>query len=123
MRIIRITRSIVAIGAGLGFMAATVTVGTLLGSVLLGAETPDAKPSPSALAVYLALNLAICAVGAILGGWLAARIATYAPYAHAAAMAAVVAVFSIGTATGPPPPGHPGWYPSTIALLAVFGVL
>jgi hypothetical protein len=119
----RIIRSIIAVGAGLGFMAATVTVGTLLGSVLLGTETAQGRPSSPAIGIYLALNVAICAVGAIMGGWLSARIATYAPYAHAAAMAAIVAIFSIGTATGQPAPGHPGWYASMLALVAVFGVL
>ena len=119
----RIIRSIIAVGAGLGFMAATVTVGTLLGSVILGGDSSDGRPSPSAVGVSLAANLAVCAIGALMGGWLAARIATYAPYAHAAAMAAIVAVFSISTATGPPAPGYPGWYPSTLAMVAVFGVL
>ena len=119
----RVIRSLAAIVAGLGFMAATVTVGTLVASSLLGAQTPEGKPSASALSAYLYLNLAVCAVGAIMGGWLAARIATHAPYGHAAAMAAIVALLSIGTATGAPAPGHPGWYPSTLLFVAVIGVL
>jgi hypothetical protein len=75
------------------------------------------------LTAYLVLNLVICGAGAILGGWLAARIASFAPYAHAAVMAAIVAVLSVGTATGVPAAGSPSWYPSVLGLVAVFGVL
>ena len=119
----RILRSVAAIAGGLGFMAATVTVGTLLASAALGDPRPDAKPSDAVLTAYLFLSLLICAVGAVLGGWLAARIASFAPYGHASVMAAIVAVVSATPATGAPPPGQPGWYPSVLALVAVFGIL
>ena len=119
----RIMRSVAAIAVGLGFMAATVTVGTLVASVLIGVGTADDRPSATAMATYLYVNLAICGIGAILGGWLAARIASFAPYGHAAVMAAIVAVSSITTVTGAPAPSHPGWYPSALGLVAVLGVL
>jgi hypothetical protein len=112
----RIMRSIAAIAVGLGFMAATVTVGTLVASALIGGGAP---PMPT----YLSMNLAICGIGAILGGWLAARIASFAPYGHAAVMAALVAVVSITTVTGAPAPAYPGWYSSVLGLVAVLGVL
>jgi hypothetical protein len=112
----RILRSVAAIVVGLGFMAATVTVGTLVASALIG---DGAMP----LAAYLSVNLAVCGIGAILGGWLAARIASFAPYGHAAVMAAIVAVLSITTAPGAPAPAYPGWYPSVLGLVAVLGVL
>lgn len=115
----RILRSVAAVASGLGFMAATVRVGVLLASALVG--TP--QPSNAGLTAYLVLNLVICGAGAILGGWLAARIASFAPYAHAAVMAAIVAVLSVGTATGAPAAGSPSWYPSVLGLVAVFGVL
>jgi hypothetical protein len=115
----RILRSVAAVASGLGFMAATVRVGVLLASALVG--TP--QPSNPGLTAYLVLNLVICGAGAILGGWLAARIASFAPYAHAAVMAAIVAVLSVGTATGAPAAGSPSWYPSVLGLVAVFGVL
>lgn len=115
----RILRSVAAVASGLGFMAATVRVGVLLASALVG--TP--QPSDAGLTAYLFLNLVICGAGAILGGWLAARIASFAPYAHAAVMAAIVAVLSVGTATGAPAAGSPSWYPSVLGLVAVFGVL
>jgi len=112
----RIMRSIAAIAVGLGFMAATVTVGTLVASALIGGGAPP-------MATYLSMNLAICGIGAILGGWLAARIASFAPYGHAAVMAAVIAVGSITTVTGAPAPAYPGWYSSVLGLVAVLGVL
>ena len=119
----RIMRSVAAIAVGLGFMAATLTVGTLVASVLIGVGTADDRPSATAMATYLYVNLAICAIGAILGGWLAARIASFAPYGHAAVMAAIVAVSSITTVTSAPAPNQPGWYPSALGLVAVLGVL
>jgi hypothetical protein len=112
----RILRSVAAIVVGLGFMAATVTVGTLVASALIG---DGAMP----LAAYLSVNLAVCGIGAILGGWLAARIASFAPYGHAAVMAAIVAVLSVTTAPGAPATAYPGWYPSALGLVAVLGVL
>ena len=118
-----IMRSVAAIAVGLGFMAATVTVGTLVASVLIGGGSEDGTPSAVAMATYLYLNLVICGIGAILGGWLAARIASFAPYGHAAVMAAIVAVLSMTTVTGAPAPSHPGWYPSALGLVAVLGVL
>ena len=106
----RVLRSIAAVVCGLGFMAATVTVGTLVASALIGTPQPvGSRPAATVPLAYLVVNLAICAVGAVLGGWLAARIATFAPYAHASVMAAVVAVLSVTTATGVPDAGHPGW--------------
>jgi hypothetical protein len=113
----RILRSVAAVVIGLGFMAATATVGTLLASAVLGPESAGGSPA------YLLINLLTGGIGAVLGGWLCARIATFAPYGHAAVMAAIVGVLSITTATGPAAPGQPGWYPSAIVLVAVFGIL
>jgi hypothetical protein len=115
----RLLRSLAAIASGLGFMAATVRVGVLVASALVG--TPQSAEGGSTL--YVLLNFVICGAGAILGGWLAARIASFAPYGHAAVMAAIVAVLSAGLATGTPPAGTPVWYPSAITLVAVLGVL
>ena len=119
----RILRSVAAIAVGLGFMAATVRTGTLVASGLIGGAPGAGNPSPIATATSLYMNLAICGIGAILGGWLAARVASFAPYGHAAVMAAVVAVLSITTVTGAPAPSYPEWYPSALGFVAVLGVL
>jgi hypothetical protein len=119
----RIIRSIAAIILGLGFMLATTTVGMLVTSVAFG-DTRKGISSPTAPGGYFYVSLIVLGMGAVVGGWLAARIASFAPYGHAAAMAAVVAVLSIEVATAAPPtPGQPGWYPSAIGLVAVVGIL
>jgi hypothetical protein len=103
----RVLRSIVAIGLGLGFMAATTAVWAI---VAKGGAHPFA-------------NLAVTGVGAVIGGWLAARAAPASPYAHAAALAALVAVIALPSATGGSQASQPGWYPAALALVAVLGVL
>jgi hypothetical protein len=123
LRGIRIIRSIAAVLAGLGFMAATATIGMLVASLALGRETPEIRLTSSAFSTFLFLNLVFCGIGGILGGWLTARIGYTAPYPHAAALAALVALFSIEAALAVPTPGQPGWYPSVLGIVAVTGVL
>ncbi|MEP6919465.1 MAG: hypothetical protein ABJC89_27735, partial [Acidobacteriota bacterium] len=94
----RILRSVAAIVAGFGFMVLTVIVGTIVGTTLFipGGMRAASSGQPSALPfAYLAANLVIGAIGAVLGGWLAARFAAFAPYGHAAVLAAVVAALSV----------------------------
>ena len=119
----RIIRSVAAVLAGLGFMAATATVGMLVASLALGRETPEVRLTPRAFSTFLFLYVVFCGLGGIFGGWLTARIGASAPYAHAAALAAVVAVLSIEVALAMPTPGQPGWYPSLLGIVAVTGVL
>jgi hypothetical protein len=120
----RLLRSIVAIVMGLGFIAATTAVWTIVAhATLLPAAPEAASPSGVRMATYLYVNLVVCAVGAVVGGWLTARVAPSSPYAHAAALAAIVAVISIPSATGAPAPAQPAWYPSALGLIAVLGVL
>lgn len=118
----RFVRSVAAIILGLGFMAATTTVGMLVASVAFG-ETRKGITPPTPPAGYFYVSLIVLGMGSVVGGWLAARMASFAPYGHAAAMAAIVAVLSIEVATGAPLPGQPGWYPSAIGLVAVVGIL
>jgi hypothetical protein len=117
----RILRSVAAIGVGLGFMAATAAAGTLLATAISGGPRPDGAAANTSM-TYLVLNLITCGFGSVLGGWLAARIAVFAPYGHAAVMAAIIAVLS-ATVSVAPTPGEPGWYPSAIVLTAVVGIL
>jgi hypothetical protein len=119
----RIIRSIAAVLAGLGFMAATATVGTLVASLALGRDTPQVRLTPAAFSTFLFLTMVFSGIGGILGGWLTARIGSTAPYAHAAALAAIVALVSIEAALAMPTPGQPGWYPSVLGIVDVMGVL
>lgn len=102
-----VLRSIIAIVIGLGFMAATTAVWAI---VARGGASPY-------------FNLAAAGVGAVIGGWLAARAAPGSPYAHAAALAAIVAVIVLPSATAAPRATQPGWYAAALALVAVLGVL
>jgi hypothetical protein len=123
----RILRSVVAIVAGFGFMASTVMVGTIVATALFvpgGIQAAAAGvPAPALPRGYLVSSFVITAIGAILGGWLAARLATFAPYAHSAALAAVVAVLSLGSGANAPAGSQPEWYASAIGIVGVLGVL
>ncbi len=114
-------RSIAAVVAGFGFMASTVMVGTMLATarfVSSDAAAPDPLP-----VVYLAANLATNLLGAVFGGWLAARIGASAPFGHAVALAAITAVLSIGAVVQAPAAGQPAWYAAVVGIIGVAGVL
>lgn len=120
-------RSIAALVAGFGFMASTVMVGTMVANALFG---PDGLPpqaqgsSAGTLPVsYLVANLAVNFLGAVFGGWLAARIGASAPFGHAAALAGITAVLSIGAVLQPPAGPHPAWYPIAVGMIGVAGIL
>jgi hypothetical protein len=120
----RVLRSIAAVAIGLAFIAATSAVWTIVANAtLLPGGPAAANASAVRMTSYLYLNLVVCGIGSILGGWLTARVARSSPYGHAATLAAIVAVISIPTATGAPAPEQPGWYPSAFGLIAVLGVL
>ena len=59
-------RTIAAIVAGFGFMASTVMVGSIITTALFA---PASMPS-----FYMTANLGVSLIGAVMGGWLAARI-------------------------------------------------
>jgi hypothetical protein len=96
-------RSAASIAAGLGFLTSTRIVAASVG--------------------FPAANLAIAAFGAVLAGWLTARIAGFAPYGHATALAAIVTVLSIVSASNEPALPQPAWHPATAGIIAVVGVL
>jgi hypothetical protein len=119
-------RSIVAVVAGFGFMASTVMVGTIITTALFipgGLPAAHGAAPTSVPAMFLAANLLMSFIGAVLGGWLAARIGSSAPFAHAAVLAAVAAVLSVVSAVQVPPGAQPGWYAVAIGIIGVVGVL
>jgi hypothetical protein len=120
-------RSIAAVIAGFGFMASTVMVGTILATALflpggLGA-TPGSAVSVHVPLVFFLANLATSFFGAVFGGWLAARIGTAAPLAHAVGLAVLTAGLAAFSAYAPPAAGEPSWYPIAIGVVGVAGVL
>ena len=114
-------RSIAAVVAGFGFMASAVMVGTMLATALF-VSSDAAAPDPLPV-VYLAANLATNLLGAVFGGWLAARIGTSAPFGHAVALAAITAVLSIWAVVQAPAAGQPAWYAVVVGIIGVAGVL
>lgn len=120
-------RSIVAIVAGFGFMVSTSMVGTILAAALFipggaGSLTTGAVPA-SLPAAYFAANFATSFLGALFGGWLAARIGAWAPFAHAAALAALTAVVSVVSIFQVGPGAQPGWYAIVVGIIGVVGIL
>lgn len=119
----RLLRGFVAVVAGYLFMMATVVVGRIVVANIVARATtmavvPDALPAP-----LLAANLAVSAFGAVMGGWLAARFAVVAPFAHAVALAALVAAISIMSALSVQLGPQPGWYGPVISVIGIAGVL
>jgi hypothetical protein len=119
-------RSIVAIVAGFGFMASTAKVGTILAAALFipgGAGSFAAGAVPASLPVaYFAANIATSFLGAVFGGWLAARIGAWAPLAHAVALAVLTAVLSVALAFQASS-AQPGWYAILVGIIGVGGIL
>jgi peptidoglycan/LPS O-acetylase OafA/YrhL len=115
-------RSIAAIVAGFGFMASTVMVGTIIATALFIPAAGGSAPAPLPV-MYLVASLVMSFLGAVLGGWLAARIGSSAPFAHAAVLAALTAVLSVVSAIQGPPGAQPGWHPIVAGIVSVAGVL
>ena len=120
-------RSVAAVIAGYLSMAALVMVGIVAATAALvpgGLATMRGGATAGALSTgYLAANLVVSLLGAILGGWVAARIGQRAPFAHALVLAALAGCFALVTALRGAQPGQPAWYPWTLAAIAVTGIL
>lgn len=115
-----------SIGAVLaGFVAATIIVllSTMIAvALMLPPAGPGMMPEPTGS--YLAVNLVCGLLAAIVGGWLAARLAVWAPLGHAMAVGTVMLVLGLGTAamesdgtTG----NQPGWYLYALPMIGWVG--
>ncbi len=122
----RMLRSVAAIVAGYGVMSLTVIGGSIVAASLFvpgGLPALGAVPPAGLPVAFLAANLAANALGAVLGGWLTARIAAFAPFAHAAVLAVFPATLALGSVANAPAGPQTGWYPMLIGLVGVAGVL
>lgn len=120
----RILRSVVAIVAGFWFMATTVWVGTLVAARVLMPDDIYNGTIPATLpAAYLAALLAVSALGSLMGGWLAARIAPFAPFAHACVLAAMSAAMSVNLLIMPRDAPQLWWYAVANSVIGALGVL
>jgi hypothetical protein len=124
---IRLLRSVAAVAAGYGVMSLAVIGGSILAaSLFIPADLRTGVgvgPLTEVPAAYLAANLVTGALGAVIGGWLTARIAAFAPFTHAAVLAAMVAALTIAWEATMPRSSVPGWYAIVIGVIGVAGVL
>jgi MFS-type transporter involved in bile tolerance (Atg22 family) len=120
-------RSIAAVAGGFVTMLAIVMVGTLAavaafvpGGLTTGMSQP---PSGSLSRTYLAANLLVSLLGAIAGGWVTSRVAAASPSTHVLVLAGIILIMSVVTAAQGAAPGQPAWYPITISVIGLAGVL
>lgn len=99
----RLLRTVAAIVVGIGFMA-------------LSRNVASSMP-------YLAASLGVSAFGALLGGWLTARTAPFAPFGHAVGLAAIIATLSIAAVMTAPASAVSVWIPGVVAFVDVTGAL
>jgi hypothetical protein len=111
---VTILRGAVAVLVGYLFMAAT----AVIGGIVARDAVPETFP-----AAFVAVNLAFRAFGAVIGGWLAARLGATRPLLHAIALAAVVGTMAAVSASAGSPGARSGWYGPAIAAIGVGGVL
>ena len=108
-------RSVGAVLAGLVAVMLIVIAGTLISVAVSGA----AKGEPTR--GYLVLNLAVSALGAILGGAVVAWLAPRRPWAHVAALAALMILLALPGLSGAP--GQPAFYPLGVLSVGLLGVV
>lgn len=117
-------RSVVAVLAGFGVVVLMVMAGTALAvRLVMGAVDPTA---PLALPpAYLALNLAVSALAALLGGYVAGRLAPVGSRTPVLVLAALLLVLGLATMLGAPASGdgQPAWYQWLLLVLGPAGVL
>ena len=117
-------RSILCVVAGFVVVMAVWVAGTaavtelIVEGGLFGAATGPRNALPP---VYFAANLVMSGMGAMLGGWVTARLAPSAEMAHVLALAALMILMSIPglLGYGESQADQPRWY---IYALPIFGV-
>ena len=114
-------RSVLAVLTGFAAMVGIVIVATVLAAGML-AEPSRAGPA-TATTAWLAVNIAYSLAAAMLGGWLAARLAPRAPFAHASALGALALAMALPAVFRGASPGQPVWYPWVMTAIALAGIL
>ena len=112
------SRSVIAVIAGLVVAVVLVIVLSNLGSAVFG--DPSGGPPTTG---YLAFNLAASALAGLAGGATASRIAAHTPHGHAIALAGVILLLSLPGLFSAPAPGQPSWYPVVLSILGPASVL
>ena len=117
--VVRIVRSVGSVVAGLA--AATLTVVIMTWIVVQLMLDGDMAAAPTT--AYLGVNLAYSLFAAVLGGWLAARIAAHKPVLHAGVVGAVMLLLALAGDADPPQGGVPGWYNPAVGVIGAVGAL
>lgn len=112
-------RSVLSVVAGLASATLLVVALTWVLVQLMFGGDMTAEPTP----VSLGINLAYSFLAAMVGGWVAARIASHKPLLHAGIVAAVmVTLASLGDGN-PPEGGVPEWYGPVVGVIGAVGAL
>ena len=112
------SRSLVAVVAGLVVAVVIVVALSNMGAAILG--VPSGGPPTDG---YLAFNLAASALAGLAGGATASRIAAHTPHGHAIALAGVILLLSLPGLFSAPAPGQPSWYPIVLSILGPVSVM
>jgi len=114
-------RSLIAVLAGGTVAAVLFQIGAVLAFVMLYGIPLGAAPGPPSVG-YFGLNLGFAALAALAGGRITANLARRRRRAHVAIVAVGLAAMAVWGFSGPA--SHwPGWYPPTLALVGLAGVL
>lgn len=121
-------RSIICVVAGFVVVMAVVIGGTAAATELIvegGLEGAASRPASTLPPTYFAANLIVSAMGALLGGWVTARMAPDREMLHVFALAGLIILMSLPALLGygPSTPGQPAWYVYTLPVLGVGGAI
>jgi hypothetical protein len=121
-------RSIIAVVAGFVVVIAVVMAGTAAATELIvpgGLFEAATGPREALPPEYFAANLIVSAMGAVLGGWVTARMAPDREMAHVFALTVLMILMSIPSLMGYGPSFdvQPAWYRYMLPILGVGGVL
>ena len=122
-------RSAAAVVAGYFSMVIVVMAGTMAlvktmvpGGIAAMRQNPEAAAAMTPTPRYLAMNLTLSFLAALLGGWVTTRIATHSTTVHLTALAVLVIAMGIGSAFAPASKRQPSWYKIAIPVIGVAGV-
>lgn len=118
-------RSIIAIIAGFVVVMVVIVAGTAGSAALIipgGLESARTMAPP---ATYMAAHLLVSAMGALLGGWVTARMAPEREMIHILVLAVLLLLKSVPSLAGYGNPDglQPTWYVYTLPVIEVVAVL
>jgi len=120
-------RSVIAVVMGFIVVMIVVIAGTAAAAAMMvpGGLAGLAARGDSLPETYVAANLAVSLMAAVLGGWVTARMSPGNPMAHVYALAGLMVLMSIPSLLGygGAAPYQPDWYRYLLPVIGVGGVL